>query len=112
MRKHKLVAFAVAALLAHQTAAAVDYIGVGKITSVENGWFGEGIVLRHSGPGITGCSADPTEFAIDKNHPGYKEIVAIALAAQTSAANVELVVEKGVCLFGGRTKVLAIKISN
>lgn len=110
MSKNKLAALTVAALFAHQTAAAVDFVGVGKIAWVENGWDGEGVAFKHSGIGIGGCPVS-TEFAIDKNHPGYKEIVAIALAAHSSSADVELVVEKGACLMGGRTKVLAVKIS-
>lgn len=110
MPKHKLFAFAVAALLVHQTASAADVVSVSKITRIENGWLGEGVALRLSGPGITGCPADPVEFAIGKDHPGYREIVAIALAAQSSSADVELVVEKGQCLFGGRTKVLSVRL--
>ncbi|WP_152971742.1 hypothetical protein [Xanthomonas arboricola] len=76
----------------------------GKIISVENGWQGEGVAIRHSIASIKGCAADSNDFAIDKNHPSYKELVAIALAAFTSQSDVQLVVDKGVCIFGARTK--------
>lgn len=105
-----LVALCVAAALLPHTALAVGFVATGKITSIENGWFGEGVVFHHSGPGISGCGTSPTQFAIDKNHPGYKEIVAIALAAYASSSNVDLVVDPGVCLFGNRTKALAINM--
>jgi hypothetical protein len=105
-----LVALCAAAALLPYPAFAVGFVAAGKITSIENGWFGEGIVFHHSGPGISGCGASVTQFAIDKNHPGYKEIVAIAMTAHATSSNVELVVDPGVCLFGNRTKVLAINM--
>lgn len=98
---------ALAALLPH-LAWAVVYVATGKITMIENGWSGESVVFHHSGPGISGCGTS-NEFAIDKNHPGYKEMVTIALAAYATLSNVELVVDQGVCL-GVRTKVLAINM--
>lgn len=86
------------------------YTGIGKITLLENGWNGEGINIIHSGAGVTGCNPNPQEFALSKDHPSYKELVSFTLAAHTASANVELVVEKGVCLFGNRTKIISIKL--
>jgi len=97
-------------LLSSSAAAAADIVGTGRITFLENGWYGEGLALHHSGPGIAGCPGGPAEFAIDKNHPAFKEMVAIALAAFSSSSDVELVVEKGACIFGDRTKVVAIRV--
>jgi hypothetical protein len=93
-----------------EAALAVEAVPAGKITLIENGWLGEGVAFQYSGPGIPGCAAGPTHFAIDKNHAGYKEVVAIALAAYASASNVELIVERGVCSFGDRTKVISIRM--
>ena len=90
--------------------SAEEYTGWGKITYLENGWFGEGVAIHHSTASIKGCAADPADFAIDKNHPSYKELVAIALAAFTSQSDVELVVDKGICSFGARTKILSIRL--
>lgn len=105
----KLFAFLIVIGLA-EVALAVEAVPVGKITFIENGWYGEGVAFQLSGPGVPGCAAGPTHFAIDKNHAGYKEVVAIALAAYASSSNVELIVERGVCSFGDRTKVLSIRM--
>ncbi|WP_434982782.1 hypothetical protein [Xanthomonas arboricola] len=91
-------------------ASAEEYTGWGKIISVENGWQGEGVAILHSIASIKGCAADSNDFAIDKNHPSYKELVAIALAAFTSQSDVQLVVDKGVCIFGARTKIISIQL--
>ncbi|MCC4595887.1 hypothetical protein NRY95_01065 [Xanthomonas campestris pv. phormiicola] len=85
-------------------------VGRGKINYVENGWFGEGLVIHFSQNGPPGCSASLNDLAIDKNHAAYKELVAMAIAAYTSDSNVELMVEDGTCLFGGRTKILSIRL--
>jgi len=90
--------------------AAQQLVWQGKIIYVENGWNGEGLVIRDSSIGPEGCWAPRDEFAIDKDHPAYKELVAMALAAYTSNADVEVILDSGVCLFGGRTKVLSIRL--
>jgi hypothetical protein len=90
--------------------AEVAQTGYGKITYLENGWAGEGVALHHSGNAIDGCPADPHDFGIDKNNPLFKELVALAMAAYTTESNVELVVEKKDCIFGGRTKVISIRL--
>lgn len=90
-------------------ANAAEVVGTGKITYVENGWYGEGLVL-HFSVGIDGCSAQNNDFAIDVNHPSYKELVSMALTAFSSSSDVQLIVEKGTCLFGKRTKVLSIRL--
>ena len=89
--------------------SAFEIVGTGKITYVENGWYGEGLAIRDT-VGLDGCSAPDTEFAIDAGHPGYKELVSLALSAFTSASDVQLVVEKNACIFGGRTKILSIRL--
>lgn len=102
--------FAVALLAVAGNASAVE-IASGKLTYVENGWLGEGLALQLSGSGVAGCpSSQLTEFAVDKDHPAYKDMVAIALTAFGLGSQIELVVEPGVCLFGGRTKVVAIRL--
>jgi len=92
------------------TGQAVELLGSGKITFIENGWAGEGLTINYSKNGPAGCSAALNEFAIDKNHPAYKELVAIALAAYTSNADADLIVDPGVCLFGSRTRVISIRL--
>ncbi|WP_146009962.1 hypothetical protein [Xanthomonas arboricola] len=84
--------------------------GPGKTTYVENGWYGEGIALHHSTASITGCTAGPNDFVIDRNHAAYQEL-AMALTAYTRDLDVQLIVEKGDCGFGGRTKIMAIRSS-
>lgn len=91
--------------------AGVVWAGAGKIRQLENGWLGEGMALRFSGPGVPGCSADIQNFAISSSHPSYRELVATVLTAYATGSNVEIVVEQGVCLFGNRTKVLAITLT-
>lgn len=90
-------------------AMAVEVTGYGKITYVENGWYGEGLALHHSTASVTGCTASPNDFAIDKNHAAYQELLAMALTAYTRDLDVGLIVEKGDCGFGGRTKIVAIR---
>ena len=90
-------------------AMAVEISGHWKITYVETGWYGEGIALHHSTASITGCTASSNDFVADKNHPSYQELLAMALTAYTRDLDVELVVEKGICGFGWRTKILAIR---
>ncbi|WP_146096916.1 hypothetical protein [Xanthomonas arboricola] len=82
----------------------------GRLVFLENGWNGEGVAISHSTASVAGCATETNSFAIDKNHPAYKELVAIALSAYTSESNVELIVDKGVCGFGGRTKVISIRL--
>lgn len=89
---------------------AAELVASGKIIFVENGWNGEGLVINYSRNGPAGCSAALNDFGIDKNHPAYKELVAIALAAYTSNADADLIVDTGVCVFGNRTKVISIRL--
>jgi hypothetical protein len=91
------------------TVQAADLVA-GKITYIENGWYGEGVAIHSSANGPSGCSASLNDFAIDKNHAAYKELVAIALSAYNSNADVEVIVDTGDCIFGGRTKVLSIRL--
>lgn len=84
----------------------VVHTAAGKLGWVENGWFGEGIAFSHT-VSTTGCGT-ATEYAISKDHPSYRELTSMLFSAYSAGKNVLLVVETGVCLFGGRTKVLAI----
>lgn len=95
--------------LASLVNAEVVNTSVGKISLVEVGWNGEGINILHSGA-ITGCNSNPQEFALSKDHAGYKELVSLILAAHASSANVQLVVDKGNCLFGNRTKIVTVRL--
>ena len=81
--------------------AEIAYTGYGKITYVENGWNGEGLAVHQSGNAIDGCLADPHDFGIDKGNSLFRELVTLATAAFTAGSDVELVVEKGDCIFGG-----------
>ncbi|WOS39489.1 hypothetical protein [Xanthomonas rydalmerensis] len=92
-----------------QEAWAVQVMPSAKITYVENGWYGEGVAIHMSIDGPPGCSAALNDLAIDKNHPSYQELIAMALTAYTKNMDVGLVVDPGVCLFGGRVKVIAIR---
>ncbi|TBV73264.1 hypothetical protein [Pseudoxanthomonas winnipegensis] len=86
--------------------------GYGKITRIETGWYGEGIALHHSGNAIGGCSADPHEFGIEVNNSLFKELTALATTAFSTGSDVDLVVQSGDCIFGGRTKVISIRLKN
>ncbi|MDQ1091084.1 hypothetical protein QE400_000497 [Xanthomonas sacchari] len=99
-----------ASCFSYEAHAAMQVFSAGKITYVENGWDGEGMAIHTSNDGPSGCSALPNDFAIDKNHPAYKELTALALAAYTSNTDVELLVDSGVCIFGNRTKVISIRL--
>lgn len=92
------------------TVQAADLVGPGKITYVENGWGGEGVAIHTSINGPAGCTASLNDFGIEASHAAYKELVAMALAAYTSNADVEVIVDAGKCVFGGRTKVLSIRL--
>lgn len=92
-------------------AMAVEVTSYGKITYVENGWYGEGLALHHSTASVTGCTGSPNDFVIDKNHPAYQELLAMALTAYTRDLDVGLIVTKGDCGFGERTKILAIRLA-
>ncbi|MBB3815130.1 hypothetical protein FHY13_003511 [Xanthomonas arboricola] len=92
-------------------ALAGEATGYGKITYVENGWYGEGIALHHSTALITDCTAGPNDFVIDRNHAAYQELLAMALTAYTRDLDVQLIVEKKDCRFGGRTKILAMRFA-
>ncbi len=94
----------------YKAEAATQVVSLGKITYIENGWYGEGMVIHTSNDGPSGCSAALNDFAIDKNHPSYQELTAMALTAYTKNMNAGLVVDSGVCLFGGRTKVISIRL--
>lgn len=91
------------------TFSAAESVGGGYVQSIENGWFGEGVAFQFSKP-LDGCPSEDNYYAVSKDHIGYREVVSILLAAYTTSSKVDLAVEKGVCLFGGRTKVLSVKL--
>ncbi|UYK76764.1 hypothetical protein NG825_20595 [Xanthomonas sacchari] len=94
----------------YQAQAATQLVWVGKITYVENDWNGEGLAIHSSSNGPSGCPADLNDFGITSSHPAYKELTAMALAAFTTNADVELIVDSGNCVFGNRTKVISIRL--
>lgn len=102
--------FLVAAISLFQTVQAADVVGPGKITYIENGWDGEGIAIHSSINGPGGCTASLNDFGVEKSHAAYKELVAMALSAYASNADVEIIVDAGKCVFGARTKVLSIRL--
>ncbi|PPU71169.1 hypothetical protein XmelCFBP4644_16975 [Xanthomonas melonis] len=100
----------VIALLLSGGAHAVEVTANGKLSFVENGWYGEGLSFAHSAP-VAGCTGGANNYVIDKNHPSYQELLAIALTAYTRELDVKLIVEPGVCGFGVRTKILAMRLA-
>lgn len=93
--------------------AAADPVstGVTQIEFVENGWYGEGFSIHITpGTGVTGCAAPKEKLGVDKGHPAYKEIVAMAIAAYSTGTKVEFMVEQGVCVLGRRTKIVSIRL--
>ncbi|MBB4128506.1 hypothetical protein GGR77_003836 [Xanthomonas translucens] len=90
--------------------AAAQLVWLGQITYVENGWYGEGMVIHTANAGPSGCSAPPNDFAIEKSNPSYQELTAMALTAYTKNMDVGLVVDSGGRIFGGRTKVISIRL--
>lgn len=91
------------------TFSAAEFVGGGYVQSIENGWYGEGVAFQFSKP-LDGCPSEDNYYAVSKDHIGYKEVVSLILTAYATSSKVDLSVEKGVCLFGGRTKVLAVKL--
>lgn len=91
------------------TSGAIEFVNGGYIQSVENGWYGEGIAFKFSKP-LSGCPSEDGDYAVSKDHAGYREVVSILLTAYAASSKVDLVVEKGVCLFGGRTQVISIRL--
>lgn len=108
----KLIAVATAMLLGFGVPIAVaqSKLPPTKLVSVENGWYGEWLVITAlSGTG--GCASSlPTEFAVETSHPAYDAILAIALTALTTGSDVSITAQVGTCVLGSRTKVLSIQI--
>jgi hypothetical protein len=90
-------------------ASAYQMTGKGKIQWIENGWFGEGMVFSFSIP-ISGCPGSANEFAISKDHVGYKEVTSMLIAAYSMQSDVAITVENGICIIGDRTKVISIRV--
>jgi len=109
MKTKLITIFFVFFVLVGANANAFEYVGPGKITYLENGWFGEGVAL-HLDKGTSGCPAMDIDFGIPSDHPSFKEMTALATSAFLASANVELVVDVGNCVFGSRTKILAIRL--
>ncbi|MBO9872954.1 MULTISPECIES: hypothetical protein [Xanthomonas] len=109
----KLIGFLmviVGSIACWQAQASPQVVWVGKITYIENAWNGEGIAIHSSSDGPYGCTSDLNDFGITSNDPSYKELAAMALAAFTTNADVELIVDSGNCVFGNRTKVVSIRL--
>jgi hypothetical protein len=87
----------------------VAVVPVAKISVIENGWAGEGLAIHLDSGDVVGCGY-PLDFGVGVGHPAYKDIVAIALSAMASGANVELMANSGTCIFGSRTQVNSIRI--
>ncbi len=88
----------------------IQTVSMTKISYIENAWAGNGLAIYVFGTGIDGCPAANNQFALSSDHPGYDTILALALSAQAQDADIELVVDKGNCLFGDRTKILSIRL--
>jgi len=105
-----VLAVALLLLSTNSAFAGLDYTQSGHITYVENGWGGEGLAI-HTDTGYgTAAPCGVNDFGISASHPSYKELVAIALSAYATGASVQLVLDQGTCVFGNRTKVLAIRL--
>lgn len=110
MKKHSVkFLFLVVSIVFSVIVKAENVTVGGTISAIEVGWNGEGINIIHSGQ-VAGCNPNPHEFAISKDHPGYKELVSLVLAAHMASVNVQLVAESGTCLFGNRTKVVTVRL--
>lgn len=97
---------------AGSASAAPQSLGAGKIQWIENGWDGEGIAFKFSLPvAAGGCTSNLNEYAISKDHLGYKEMVSLLLSAQAMQSDVVLVVDASLCFVGTRTKVLAVRVA-
>lgn len=82
-----------------------------KIVALENGWYGEGLAITATtSTSVPGCTPSSSEYGVDASHPNFDAIVAMALAAFASGANVILITADNGCAFAGRTKILAIKL--
>ncbi|XXT21292.1 hypothetical protein WME94_06990 [Sorangium sp. So ce429] len=107
IRRAMLMCAIVASLSGLARAAHVG-TGRGRVTYLENGWFGEGMAV-HLTASVPGCKDH--EYAIPVEHPSYKDMTAMLLSAFINNRQVELVVDQGVCIFGDRTKVLSVRLS-
>ena len=99
-----------AVCFSQKTRAATVVVPMGQITYVENGWYGEGMAIHTSNDGPSGCSAGPNQFAIDRNHPAYQELTAMALMAYMKNIEIGLVADSGTCILNGRTKIISIRL--
>jgi hypothetical protein len=110
-RRLTMVLLGLAAGFAQPAAAALVGTGATQIVFLENGWYGEGFAIHITpGTGVTGCAAPKEQLGVDKGHPSYKEIVAMAIAAYSTGAKVEFIVDQGVCVLGSRTKIVSIRL--
>lgn len=104
------LAFGVIWIVGVANAQNIQTVPMTKISYLENGWSGNGLAIHVSGAGIDGCPAANNKFALSDDHPGYDTILALALSAQAQDADIELIVDKGNCLFGDRTRILSIRL--
>lgn len=108
--KYKLIGFCFWAICATSSNAAVYGVATTNIVSLENAWEGEGLAIHVSpGTGVAGCG-NINEFAVSVTHKSYKDIVAMAIAAQISNAKIQLIVDTNNCLFGNRTRIVSLKV--
>jgi len=106
--KHIVAAIALVSGLVVGTAHAQEFIAPTSIQQISNGWSGEQVgitVARGSSP----CPFGTNEYAIDKNHAAYKELVSLALLAFATDAKI-LIRPNGTCLANQRAAILELRL--
>lgn len=102
----------VACIVFPEQAFAWERTSTTQVVAIETGWYGEGLVVYvEAEDGVPGCPAQDHAFALEVAHPAYDEMVAMVMTAQAAGMRLNFVIEdRGVCGFGGRTKIAAVRL--
>jgi len=102
---------AVAASVASMSANAGFYpVGPTNITYVENGWFGEGLVVHLGIPAPAGCATGVDDYAIHATDAAYKQMVPMLLGAYFASKQVQVVIDSDTCGFANRAKIVGVRL--
>jgi hypothetical protein len=101
-----LLALALAAPLVADASATFQFFS-GRVQRVASGWGGEGIYVLLDSLVQSTCATERNSVVMEKSNPGYKENLAILLAAVASKAPVEIWYDRAAC-YNGQAKLVSI----
>ncbi|MFN7570338.1 MAG: hypothetical protein ACK5TK_02610 [Betaproteobacteria bacterium] len=78
-----------------------------RVQRVASGWGGEAIYVLLDNPVQSTCAVHRDSVVMEKGHPGYKENLAILLAAVATKAPVELWYDRAAC-YNGQARLVSI----